>query len=116
VKVLLVTFLLLFWSIGCDSSGSCRCPLGGAQITLDPALQRMIVKVTTDTCSLATDDPTQGVFLSATKTTTCHVELTLANGETLSSTVTFASVGGCCSDIYYGADGSVPVVVDGGSP
>jgi hypothetical protein len=115
MRALLVTFVLLLSSSGSDSSGSCRCPLGGARITLDPALQSMIIKVTGDTCGLATDDPTQGVYLNATKATTCHVKIALANGETLASTVTFASLGGCCSEIYYGADGSVPVVVDGGS-
>jgi len=53
------------------------------------------------------------VFLLASKAGTCHVRITLANGEVLATEVVFSSLGGCCSDTFAGS-ASPLVVVDGG--
>jgi hypothetical protein len=94
----------------------CTCPSGGALITLRADLQSMITNVVADGCFQTSADTNQGISLTAKAPGTCHVFIQLADGETLSSDVTFASLGGCCAYTFVEVDGSAPVPFDGALP
>jgi hypothetical protein len=100
----------LLIAAGCQPA-VCPCPLGGAQLTLNPDVQSTIVSVKGDSCSSVSGGNGMDVFLLASKTGTCH--LTLADGEVLATDVVFSSLGGCCSNTFAGS-ASPLVVVDGG--
>jgi hypothetical protein len=113
MKAFALPLVSLLLGAGCGPN-FCPCPSGGAQITLSPDLQKMVTGVTADTCSLTSSDLQAEIFLMASKATTCHVRITLANGEVLATDVVFTSLGGCCPDTF-GATSSPVVVVDGGA-
>jgi hypothetical protein len=116
MRSLLVALFFLF-AAGC-STAPCHCPAGGARVPLPANLQSQVTKatkVTGDSCGLATDDPTQGIYLNASKPGTCHVSIELANGDVYAVDVVFASQGGCCASGTVGSDASTPVLIDGAS-
>jgi hypothetical protein len=54
------------------------------------------------------------VEATASKATTCHIEVGLQNGKILSGSIEFGPLGGCCTGWFIGVDASPFVYVDGG--
>jgi len=117
MKIFFPFFLVLtIAQNGCSSSGSCHCPSGITYISLPPGLNSAVTRVSGDSCSSAGDPQNGMVPLTASRASSCHVRVDLANGKTLVTTVTFASVGGCCAFEYVGTQSATFEFVDGGSP
>jgi hypothetical protein len=111
----IIAFALTVFGPSCDSQVLCPCPSGGADLVLPTEAQGKVVKVTATPCSVATSDSMTDVFVQSSGATTCDVRVTLTSGETLTSTITFRNVGGCCPYTYFEVDASTLMSVDGGS-
>lgn len=111
----LAAVVIALASAGCSSTQGCGCPAGGGDVALPADLASRVSDVTADSClvMLAQDARTIRIIGSATGRP-CHVQVALENGETLTTTVTMQSVGGCCSDIYRPVDSAPFEHTDGG--
>jgi hypothetical protein len=55
------------------------------------------------------------ISVQANASGTCTVTITLDNGDTLGTIVSFQSIGGCCSDVFAAIDSSAFEYRDAGS-
>jgi|SRR6516162_8502781 hypothetical protein len=110
----------------CFVGGACNCPSSGGYVRLPidvdagadgAAPPFTIARLSTSPGCMAHDGNDGSVSVFRGSAGTCSVQAQLANGDTYAFSITFHSVGGCCSNIFQGVTTSGPALAgtaDGG--
>ena len=101
---------------GCSSPAVCNCPVSAGLFRVPAADSNPIVGASTDPPCTAMPSGSIYVWVALQDSGTCRVKAHLKNGDAYTFSVEFrATASGCCGNLAYPIDASVPVLVDGGT-